>query len=211
MLLALVMVFASTLWQMSQSKAHKMSNPRSIISWELLPLYVEQCCATFYPLPCLGPGEGPTPFPSSAEICQYATVGMGRGCSQVPLISSCPPCALQNSLALLQVKVRAEKRWFVTWSHGRNGKGRLWDVLPSKKGTEDPDAQYSSLLGLPPRGDTAQGQVFWGKWMSPASPWGGFTLEGTSWLILEMHLELQSHHVSCEPSVTGLCRYNCAP
>lgn len=114
----------------------------------------------------------------SLLVLKYATVGMGRGCSQVPLISSCPPCALQNSLALLQVKVRAEKRWFVTWSHGRNGKGRLWDVLPSKKGTEDPDAQYSPLLGLPPRGDTAQGQVFWGKWMSPASPWGGFHLGG---------------------------------
>lgn len=48
----------------------------------------------------------------------------------------------------------------MTRSYGRSEKGRLGSVLPSKRGTEDPDAAYSPVLGLPPRGDIAQGQYF---------------------------------------------------
>lgn len=68
-----------------------MFKPRNITSGELLPLYWQQSCVPFYPLPCLGPGEGPTPFPSSAEMCRSRDrQGMQPGPTPLFLPTLCP-------------------------------------------------------------------------------------------------------------------------
>lgn len=131
---------------------------------------------------------------------------MGRGCSQVPLISSCQRCALQY-LAFLQGKARAEQRWLVTWNHGRSGKGRLGDVLPSKRGKEDPDAWYRPALDLPPRGDIAQ----WAglpREMDESSQPLGWVSPWRNLLAYSGDVPgITIPYVWCEPSVMRLCRY----
>lgn len=73
---------------------------------------------------------------------------------------------------------------------GKVGKGELGVSRPLRGDVEEekrtPMHEYCPMLGLPPWGDTAQGQVFcWGEWMSRARRTPalgcGFHLGGKQW------------------------------
>lgn len=72
--------------------------------------------------------------------------------------------------------------------------------------------EYSPMLGLPPWGDSAQGQVFcWGKWTSRARRMlalgCGFHLGGNQWAYSRDASGIKIISVRCElGSVRGLCR-----
>lgn len=112
----------------------KCYNPKHLKCLNPEVLFVETYCHGMcsspvfpsIPFPAWGLGKAPLP---SLLVLKCATVGMDRRCSQVPLISSCPHCALQDSLAFLQGKARAGQRWLATWRHGRSGKGRPGGIL----------------------------------------------------------------------------------